>query len=290
MSAVMKPSPSFTPSSTIETITPDEARKYLDSNTHNRAPISKAIDEYARAMREGQWSLNGQSIVFDADGVLIDGQNRLMACVMSGVPFQTWVVRGVADARAFVTTDVGRSRNARDMLTYRHNDMRPVTAKRVAAAARVVSAWDSCENKSAFVGYALCGGGTAEEWARIAERYMPRIAEIVELIGRRFDKMVAESIIHGCAVILYRIDEGAAHDFFRQLEDGVFSATDHPVKQLRDALAFRARDGRLNRRMIAREQMALIFKAWNAWRSGKQIKQLRFIDSGEKPESFPVPK
>lgn len=290
MSAVMKPSPSFTPAAQIEVITPDKAREYLNSNTHNRAPIKSAIDEYANFMRDGQWSLNGQAIVFDADGVLLDGQNRLTACVIAGVPFQTWVVRGVTDARAFVTTDVGRGRNARDMLTYRNADLRPVTARRVAAAARIVSAWDDCNNKSAFAGYQIGGGGTAEEWARIAERYMPRIAEIVELIGRRFDKMVAESIIHGCAVILYRIDESAAHDFFRQLEDGVFSATDHPVKQLRDALAFRARDGRLNRRMIAREQMALIFKAWNAWRSGKQIKQLRFIDSGEKPESFPVPK
>ena len=94
----------------IERITPDIAADMLKANVRNRdmknEPLKKAIDG-------NEWLLNGATIVFSADGVLLDGQNRLKACVDSDTPIDVIVVRGISE-EAQQTMDVGAKRNLRD--------------------------------------------------------------------------------------------------------------------------------------------------------------------------------
>src|SRR4051812_39659069 len=91
-------------------IAPKLASEWLRTMVANR-PLSqiKAV-EYGLAMERGDWVLNGETIKFNDKGNLIDGQHRLQACVLAGKPFQTYVVRGIADDRAFATIDTGKLR------------------------------------------------------------------------------------------------------------------------------------------------------------------------------------
>lgn len=98
-----------TPGVYTVTITPADARRLLERNTQNRRPKTRAIEVYARDMRNGRWKLTNQGIAFDQGGALIDGQNRLMACLLSDAPFTTLLVTGLdTDTRDVIDTGVKR--------------------------------------------------------------------------------------------------------------------------------------------------------------------------------------
>lgn len=100
----------------IETITPSMAKSYLDNNTRNRKINNSTVKRYAVDMKSGNWKLNGETIIFDSDNVLKQGQHRLLACIKADTPFETVVVRGV-DVDTFDTIDTGHGRNMSDMFS-----------------------------------------------------------------------------------------------------------------------------------------------------------------------------
>lgn len=97
---------------TIEVITPEVAKVYLDKNLPNNRKINKGqVSYYARMMSEGQWVCDGTPISFDENGHLVNGQHRLSACVEAGVPFETAVNRNVPE-NSFFVMDKGYSRRS----------------------------------------------------------------------------------------------------------------------------------------------------------------------------------
>lgn len=100
----------------VVTITPDQADRILKTNYQNRTINSSRVNQYARDMETGRWRVNGETIILDEEGRLLDGQHRLAACVKSNRPFDTILVRGVErDAR--LTVDSGMSRRLSHRLT-----------------------------------------------------------------------------------------------------------------------------------------------------------------------------
>ena len=79
----------------VETVSPEEAAKYLEHNAKHRKIKEKKVDAYMKEMQDGKWQLNGKVLIFDANGRLLNGQHRLSAVVKSGVPLTVLVVRGV---------------------------------------------------------------------------------------------------------------------------------------------------------------------------------------------------
>ena len=105
------------PKPQVETITPEIAAEMLKHNPPtNQKRLSKTyVNSYASTMRRGEWKLNGQSIDFDYNGNLLNGQHRLHACIAAGIPFQAVVVRGL-DPDCFHTYDNGLARTAGPLL------------------------------------------------------------------------------------------------------------------------------------------------------------------------------
>ena len=95
--------------SIVETITPQKAQEYLAKSGGNRNISKPVVRSYANSMKEGKWLLNGEPIVFDVDGVLLNGHHRLNAVIEANVPIQTFVTRGV-EHESFSTFDCGRNR------------------------------------------------------------------------------------------------------------------------------------------------------------------------------------
>jgi hypothetical protein len=95
------------------TITPQTASVMLASNIDRNRPVRQAIvGKYANDMKYGRWVAdNGETIKFNAQGQLIDGQHRLNAIVKANVAVTIWVAYDVADT-AFTTIDTGYLRSA----------------------------------------------------------------------------------------------------------------------------------------------------------------------------------
>lgn len=100
--------------SRVETITPVLAEEYLRHNKKNRQLRKNLVSYYAKQMKDGQWMLNGEGIIFNEEGILVDGQHRLAAVVESGVNVEMLVVRN-ADKDSFATIDSGLSRKTSDI-------------------------------------------------------------------------------------------------------------------------------------------------------------------------------
>ena len=96
-------------------VTPEVADNYLKFNTNNRKDKDKHVKFLANQMKSGDFLENGESIVFDKNGDLLDGQHRLKAIVKSGLSFNIPIVRG-AKPLTMATYDTGKNRSAADIL------------------------------------------------------------------------------------------------------------------------------------------------------------------------------
>ena len=96
-------------------VSPEMATKWLEKNIVNRRIRDYKVNAYARDMKNGDWRLNGEAIVFNKSGQLVDGQHRLNAIAKSGVTVSTLVVNEVKDEDAEIF-DEGITRKPADSL------------------------------------------------------------------------------------------------------------------------------------------------------------------------------
>lgn len=110
-------------------ITPEMAEKLIEEATNplNRPVSDNTVDEYADQMKKGKWRLNGESIIFSKEGLLLDGQHRLWACYKANKSFTIMVTRGV-DKETFATIDTGKKRSGSDALVI-HAKMNNISLK-----------------------------------------------------------------------------------------------------------------------------------------------------------------
>lgn len=125
--------------SRVVEFSPELALYILDNlNVGNRTQKARSISRYAADMTNGNWSLTGVPIVFGSHGYLLDGQNRLAACVRANKPFRTHAVFGVAP-ESFVHFDIGKTRTSVDVFT----TMGVPYPKDTGHAIRMIQAWST---------------------------------------------------------------------------------------------------------------------------------------------------
>lgn len=71
------------------------AKDLLDRRRPDSRDSPAAVAAYADAMKRSRWILNGMPIIVADDGSLLDGVQRLKACVLSGRPFTTVLAEGI---------------------------------------------------------------------------------------------------------------------------------------------------------------------------------------------------
>lgn len=97
-------------------ITPDIAVKWLEGNVVNRPVSQSHVDAMAEEMKADCWVTTHQGIAFDADGTLVDGQQRLWAIFMSGRTVRMAVSRGLP-IEAIELIDGGKGRSVTDRMS-----------------------------------------------------------------------------------------------------------------------------------------------------------------------------
>lgn len=93
----------------IVTVTPEMAAEWLDRAATRSPADSRAIDTYKKLMEAGAWLENGQPLIFDENGRLLDGVQRLHACIAANTPFITAIAKNVR-ADTLHTIDQHRKR------------------------------------------------------------------------------------------------------------------------------------------------------------------------------------
>jgi hypothetical protein len=251
----------------IVRITPELAAAWLLLNRKNRRLNRRTTQKYARIMAEGGWMLNGEGIVFDETGALINGQHRLQSCLDSGKPFVTLVVRGV-DPAAFKVFDRPKSRTSADVL---HIDGEVNTS---ILASVLMWLWRYEQDS-------MLSGPPPEpsERLEVLGRH-PGIRAAIRR-GSTCAHLLSPHIAAFCFYLFNRIDPDAADRFMVQVAEGTGLQATDPAYLLRRRMieSKGRREGAPGRDLIA-----LWFKAWNMHRAGKGGRILAYKSS----EPFPV--
>lgn len=256
----------------IERISPDDAKRLLEGNHHNRNLRMPRVAQLAGAIARGEWELNGETIKVAYDGSLIDGQHRLQAIIEADTGIQTVVVRGLP-AEAQDTVDTGRRRRLADVLAIEGY----ADAFAVAAAVNVLHRY-----RSGFrIDYSHSNApSTQQALDLIAET--PEIEDSVK-VARRVTKRIGGPI--GVFAALHceflDVDVDTTERFFDGLAVGANLGKRDPVLQLRDQIMRSRKDPSY---MQSPYHVAgLTIKAFNLKRGGRRVDVLSFKST----EQFP---
>lgn len=247
---------------TITTITPLEAEALLKGNTRNRNISERQVNDLARAMTNGEWTLNGEAIKVAEDGTVLDGQHRLEGCVKSGVAIEVLLVTGLP-TETQDTMDLGRKRTTADAWKI-HGE---INVNVLAATAKRAWMWDMGNYK-----FAPHNSPTPGELKQYLEDNpsLRRSAEIGVRVNGHFRP--ASATVTGVAHHLFsRIDQSEAAEFFAQLETGAKMDVGYPVLTLRDRLM---RDRASLKKPPFYVNLAYYTRSWNAVREGRELSQI----------------
>lgn len=104
----------------IETVTPAQAKKYMQLNRGNRVIRKNSVEKFVTMLRGGKWRLTHQGIAFadTPDGErLIDGQHRLLAIIEANLPARMLVARELEE-EDYKYIDGGAPRTVADKLKF----------------------------------------------------------------------------------------------------------------------------------------------------------------------------
>lgn len=259
----------------VEIITPAVAEQMLKANVHNRDLRKRHVAMLAGAMARGEWIPNGDSIKFSTEGVLLDGQHRLQAVIESGASITIPVVRELQSASQ-ITMDTHARRKLSDVLKL-NGETNYLT---LAGALGVLWQYEH--------------GGLR------AYNTKPTFQQLLQLLEKNPDLRVSVRTGHRIGATLkfspsvasvahwalFRIDATDAQFFFDRLADGANLTENDPIRRLREVLLQNAMS---KAKFSSTHLFALLIKAWNAYRQGRQVRALRWRIGGANPEDFPTP-
>lgn len=252
----------------MDVVTPQQAGDWLALVRNTTKIDTRLLESYKRDMIAGAWKINGDPLIFDVNGCLLDGRLRLHACYDSKVSFETLIIRGV-DPKNFMTIDALRRRTASDIMHIRGE------ASGRALAASLTFLWRA-------------GLGDLKKQARKISS-----PELVELLDKNpsvrrslvIAKRAAPTLPHGLGTALHYLfqneNRAKADCFFAELADGAEQPSE-VVFALRRALDNILEEGGKRSPLL---MTALAFKAWAAYKDGRDIKLLRFLPE---TEDFPA--
>lgn len=243
-------------------VTPELAKRWLGTNQDNRNLSEAHVKKLARDMSNDDFPNIGETIKFDTEGHLIDGQHRLEAVKLSGKTIEFIIIEGVEREHRY-RMDKGRPRKVSDQLTMQY---RIPSAQMAAATVRIILMWQIEVIKS--------------------ETFKPTDSEIVEFTVENAD-LVNQSVRYGMTLrteigalpsptsalffLTSQIEAAEALQFWESVKTGEGLHKGDPELTLRNAISrLTVKGGEKN----PKTYMAMVAKAWNARREGRKIQVL----------------
>jgi len=255
----------------VEFITPKMAKEWLDANTHNRRVSERLVLIYAEAIRENEWMLNGEPIIFDKNGTLQSGQHRLLAVIEAGKGIWSLIVSG-AEPESLYSLDTGRKRRFTDVLTLRGE-------KDVAVLGAVVSWYWRYTHGIMDKGHQVA---TSTHLLKILDE-KPELRDASKAARPLFSQLGVTSGLFGALYQVFAdINRKEADQFFELLATGADLSSDSPIFALRRWILRNRQAEKRTRSVI---YAAVTIKAWNAWRNHETPRALRWAANEPFPEA-----
>jgi hypothetical protein len=278
----------------IVNITPEQAAKMLERSVKNRKLSIGRVHHYANEMREGNWMLNGDSIRFDFNGVLTDGQHRLHAIIKANVSVEMIAITGL-NPEVFKNIDTGKNRSGGDVISI----ITDKTNQHASFASSLITKILEYQKRNTFDTFAKKGitkifsnkaVNSSITNDHIVEYYRNNKTEVDEVVSfcLHYEKKSRKILSLGPLIFIFwrlrKINILEAERFFISLVTGENLSGINPIYHLREKLmAIKASETK----PPTWHYPALIYKAWNAFRRNQEMKVL-VIRSNETEPVKPI--
>jgi hypothetical protein len=267
-----------------EWVTPETAKAWLDRNKMNRNESVTEVARYAGEMSSGTWFDTGDTVKWDTDEVLADGQHRLEAIVRTGIAQNLWVARGL-DPQARIAIDDGRSRKFSDDL-----QMNMVASStRIESLVRKIMMWNSYQSIYASGGVGrIPRTALSETWTQEKNR----ITTAMEISSEHNNVPCSRPVGDFIAYLLCRIaPERMVHKYLQVLTIGSQDDADTALVVLRDRLTREKYEAKaMGRTANTALSVWLMLRGWNAWVTGERLANYNLPKGGlRKGTPFPLP-
>ncbi len=250
-------------------VNPDLARYLLAFNhPNNRNRKQRRVSLYAGDMIAGRWQFSPESVIFSTTGVLMDGQNRLMAITEAGTP--QWLLFDFGwPIELMSILDRGKARTNADGL---HTEGK-INATAVAALIALVSRYDQAVGQTrGFSGLPIPSSAANLEILNGDEEAYQEAARAGQRTYKALGRGGTGTVWAAAYYIIYRIRPAEVVPFFDEIHNG----TGAPGSVTRVLAGwFIRRPLSMTRSGDDREPLELVIRAFNAWRTGKAYSAVR---------------
>ncbi len=268
------------------TITADQAAYILTNHMPvNRQMIPGQRKRLCKVLQDGHWKFNGETIIFDREGHLKDGQHRLGACADTGIGIDTLVVFGM-EPDVFDTIGRCKPRSLRDDLGLEGE----IHVSVLASSLRLINNYEASVRSKAI--FTITPDSIT---LRAYLRGHPAIREsalFAESSRRRCDGYIPmqPAIVGACHYLFGLKDSEARNKFFESLRTGASLEPGNPILALRNRIFVDrtvARNLPQTRRVpdSGFTQLVITVRAWNAVRKNRPLSVMvshgRFQKSGK---------
>jgi hypothetical protein len=265
----------------IELITPQIAKDWLSRCVGNRLLKKLTAGEYASIMRADEWLPCWDAIAFNNLGVLINGQHRLEAIILSGKSEAFIVVRGLpVEVRDDIDVrDIGdrpKKRSIGDVMEMRHEK----NSRSLASLLRALLTFQ-------ISGKPVVGMGTHAPnlLPQQARRILVLHPHVREFLGEVRVPALGKTQVNLLRYLFWNASPTDAEPFWQSLRLGEGLFEGDPRLTLRHQLEL---EEHRQRKASPDTRAAWAIKAWNKWMRGESTASIRFRPGGNRPEPFPM--
>lgn len=265
-------------------VTPEEAKRLLETSPYNRVSgtTQKHAITLARAMKRGEWQLNGECIVLDENGRLLDGHHRLIAVTIADIPIMFSFCEG-AKREAFTTYNTGLRTNLSQIL-----GMKGVKNAKTIMSIVAINR-DLCDT-----GRIRKNSGTTANRRTLTDDYNTYMQEstfydiaatFARRIGHEGLKLIPESWIGGCSFYLIHTG-GYPNDIVEKFFENINSqdaSGNNPCDAFRKYVIYRRMR---NIPIDVNHLAAILVKTWNAYITNRTVTRISFDKSKEDYPTF----
>lgn len=256
-------------------VTPEIAVQLLQNNYgHNRPLKASVVKRYANMMRTDEWNARAADpIKVSVDGMLLNGQHRMNAVIISGETIPMTIETGL-EVGDYKSIDQGSTRTGADIIGEEKNRY-----AKAAGIKAIINFNKGKEGQKIF--HDLVTNKEVGDW--LEDEGLDSLDHVNFNVWKK-SLNVPPSVYYLFSSQAQSIDPQAFDAFTTMLCEGVGLTSSHPILKMRNYLLSPLRPKRRNETEMTKMYQLLV-KTWNTWRQGKTIKgQLRVPNKWTLPE------
>lgn len=255
----------------IEKINKELALKYLESNKNNRKIVRSNVEFIKNEINNDRFMMNGQPIIFDDKGFLLDGQHRLVAISETDKEVDILVIRGIS-SDSFKTIDTGRVRKSSDVLSIEGVSYSTTIAS---ATNRILKKFDQTRAISK-TGAVKNSNSEILKFYKDNKEELDSYALFTHNLYATEIKIIPPAVTTAMLFLLSREDKNKARSFIREIYTGKKETDDESALTLRKRLINNKIDNTKQSDTILRN---LFLSAFRGYCQGKNLSKIQIVNN-----------